>query len=181
MISALHHHFPIMEYLWEQHLNSLINIIQSDPKHNINSDEEIFRVATQKAYNWVNEVDMNLENVIFHAASTGDIRMIEWLIERGAEVNKIGRCNTTAAHRAVIGSNLEILELLYNNGAPLHIKTFRRKTVWNYAIKNRDMNILKWLSFVSKENEELKKELDFLLLDEKVEDWVKDFVKENFI
>lgn len=66
----------------------------------------------------LSQIDMNGETLLHKAAEGGNLRVLEFLIDAGLDVNqRKSRDDETPLHSAVAGGNLACVALLLNNGA----------------------------------------------------------------
>lgn len=75
----------------------------------------------------LSSLNINEKNrLLLAAAENGNIKIIEKLIENGADINAYGAYGNTALHLAVIRNNLAIINFLIKSGADIN----RRNSAW---------------------------------------------------
>lgn len=80
---------------------------------------------------------------LLFAARNGNIAMTQRFLEAGAPINSANDSGTTALHYAV--HNLPLLAFLIQNGADVHLKDKREKTVLDLAADIEDEEVVNFL------------------------------------
>ena len=83
---------------------------------------------------WVAEAgaqaqDANGTTVLMWAARGGDVEMVRFLLEDGANINAQDVSGTTALMWAALGGDAEVVRLLLENGTDLHAQNNNGTTV----------------------------------------------------
>ena len=94
-----------MEHVKERFHNAVVN----------GEVEEFFE-------NLINSKDSNGETALHKASRVGDVRLVKYLIEKGAQVNAKAKTNFTPLHEATNYFHLEVSTILIDNGAELEAK-----------------------------------------------------------
>lgn len=91
------------------------------------------------------EIQTPFGSFLHEATMHGMYNIAEYLIKKGINVNiKNGLGNTSALREAAYSGNLNILKLLYNNGAAIDITSSEENPLFA-AIPNNHIEIVKYL------------------------------------
>lgn len=79
------------------------------------------------------QIDINSVNeygltMLHFAAAGGKLKIVQWLLEQGANINCVTNDNVTPLHFAAKNNKIEIVQYLVNNGATIDIKDKNGKT-----------------------------------------------------
>ena len=72
-------------------------------------------------------------NLLINYASRGDIEKVNWLLEKGADINATCKKQQTALMIATILNQKEMVQFLMQKGASLSQKDFRKETAYEMA------------------------------------------------
>lgn len=86
-----------------------------------NSELEKLKGLVKKDIDYVNTVNSRGENILSIAASNGQLRMVKFLIENGAELDKRDKLQWTPLMWAVHSGKVTVLNYLIKKGAKLDI------------------------------------------------------------
>lgn len=96
----------------------LKEVVAADDKYGVGKDDVIGRALREKhIMNVIECEDANENTPVSEASSGGHIEAIKFLLERGADPNKIGQFMRTPLYRAAFAGHLEACEVLLQNGA----------------------------------------------------------------
>jgi len=82
---------------------------------------------------------------LLHAAASGHIRILRFLISKGANIRSIDSQGTTALMEAASGGHVEIMDLLLNLGVELNTQDAGGFSALMYAAFNDRRNSVAWL------------------------------------
>ncbi|XP_053596740.1 ankyrin-1-like [Microplitis demolitor] len=85
------------------------------------------------------------ETLLYHAVSSGHIKIVELLLENGAKVNAINDSGETALIAAVLGNNLELMKILINAGAQVNLRNNKHHLPLHRAVQRRNYSITRYL------------------------------------
>lgn len=141
-------------------VNDIINLMGNINSRDIHvktllyyvQDVEVAKILVERGSAFNNKSQLILSG----AALRGDLEMVRFLIEMGAEVNRNDRYSMyqyeTPLHRAINGNHLDMVKLLYANGADINDKAFIDMTPLSYAKYKGFKEILEFLENVGAEN-----------------------------
>lgn len=87
------------------------------------------------------------EPSIITAAKTENIEVIQFLLNKGADINECDQFGDTALLIAVAGKNIPLIKYLVEHGANVNPKPgYRGSTPLSLAIKKGNMEIIKYLT-----------------------------------
>lgn len=95
-------------------------------------------------------------NDIISATKNNDIELVKSLIKI-SNVDYKDKNHKSAIFYAVENSNIDILDLLINNGANVYIKDDRGLTIFHYVILSEDNILIQYLFNSKKFNIDIKK------------------------
>jgi len=95
-------------------------------------------------------VDETVKEAFLEAAEAGHELIVQFLIEHGVDLSFRDSSGYTVLHRAVLGSQLEILELLLDTEADRSARDNEGKTALHLAAEQGEDEIAKVLSGISK-------------------------------
>lgn len=99
----------------------------------------------------INSLTENDRTFIFHAASSKNHEIVEYLINNGADINISDDANITPLQEAVKRNSLDIVKLLVENGAKIHAKDNFSRSALSIAKYSEKYEILTYLESI-KEN-----------------------------
>ncbi|OUM70343.1 hypothetical protein PIROE2DRAFT_23126, partial [Piromyces sp. E2] len=70
----------------------------------------------------INKMSRNGETPLFYACSSGNVNLVKYLTEQGADVNKISHDDEIPLFNACRGGHETIVRYLVENGADINIK-----------------------------------------------------------
>lgn len=84
---------------------------------------------------------------LHYAATDGDLTIIEYLVEKGADVNSYGKDGNAMSplHCATIEGNLDIVKHLVEKGADVKFYDKYHKKPLDYAIESGYLHVAKYL------------------------------------
>jgi len=82
---------------------------------------------------------------LFHAASSGNYEIVDFLIKNGADVNMAEAANLTPLQEAVKSGSLDIVKLLIKNGANIHAEDDFGRTAFSLSIFYQKDDITSYL------------------------------------
>lgn len=96
------------------------------------------------------EVDSNLANIwgvtpIQHASEQGNLDIVKFLVEKGADFNSMDNTRRTSVHYAAKQSNPSIIEFFVEGGADFMAHDSDLKTPLHYAAKGGNLDVVKFL------------------------------------
>lgn len=84
----------------------------------------------------LNEADFNQQTVLFYCCNFNDrVRLLELLIDNGADVNFVDRFGQTALYYACKHGNEKAVACLIKHGADVNIKDNAGTTALNFALR----------------------------------------------
>ena len=90
--------------------------------------------------------EMGRNSIMSAAIGTGDCNTVRWLIEQGVDVNHCDKKGVTAVLNAAQQGNLDVLKLLKESGATIHVQNeMGRNSIMSAAIGTGDCNTVRWL------------------------------------
>ncbi len=96
-----------------------------------NCDLEAVEPLVKKNVNTKGSLSIS-ERALRYAAGDGCLRIVKFLLDKGADINAI----SGALHNAVISGQLEMIKFLLENGANPHYKDWKGRTARMTAVKN---------------------------------------------
>jgi len=120
-----------------------------------NSLPEIKKLFKQKKLN-VEAVDKDGYFPLYNAATAGNVKVVKFLIKKGADINqrleKRGGCRRTPLIGVIKNyygldedKVLEIVKILIKNGAYMDVEDCRERTPLEWALRNREFKVAKYL------------------------------------
>ena len=79
---------------------------------------------------------------IFWAASTGDVKLLEFLIDRGAKIEECDKTGGTSLHAAVLAGQLNAATLLLDRGADVNAASNNGQQPLHRAVLRRDASMV---------------------------------------
>lgn len=119
----------------------------------------------------------NTHTICFFTAYYGQSDCLEYIIKKGADVNRRDKNGFTPAHIAASKGHLECLQMLGNNGANLASKTIDGQTCLSVAKKNSRMDCVEWLESYLPPKKQPKK-LFSAALDEACDKFAEQFAEQ---
>jgi ankyrin repeat protein len=90
-------------------------------------------------------------NALHEAANNGHLDVCRLLLDKGAEMNRIGGgYKETALHRAARHGRMSVLQLLVGRGANVTLRDKHGETAADTARKWRQTDVAGWLDTVSR-------------------------------
>jgi ankyrin repeat protein len=151
--------FPseILEFIVEEEKSSIIASLLRDISNDTKIKEDLLVIAASKEkweiayYLLENGTDINTQGQrrnytpLMCAANSGNLAVIERLLDLGAVTNVQNEEGETALMYAVENGHLEIVEYLLKQGADVNTQNQQGETALMYAIENGHLEIVKCL------------------------------------
>jgi ankyrin repeat protein len=93
----------------------------------------------------VNMGNLEGRTALHYAASSGDIALVQLLLNRGADIKTEDSNGITALHIAAKEGNMAVMQLLLNHGADTEAKTNTGRTALHYATDNGNKAVVQLL------------------------------------
>ncbi len=90
-----------------------------------NKNLSAVKVIVEQDNNYLKKLDENKYTVLHLASELGHLKIVRYLIEKGAEINSKNHQENTPLHLASIKKHFPIVKCLVLNGADVNIKNFR--------------------------------------------------------
>ena len=82
---------------------------------------------------------------LFTAAGKGDLKLVKWLLQEGADIDTKSNNRWTVLMYASQHGQLEVVKWLLEKGADINAKNDNRWTALIYASENGHLETVKWL------------------------------------
>lgn len=85
-------------------------------------DDNLLELQNLKDFRGINIKDRNGLTALHHACKNNNLEMVEFLLEKGANVHAINRASQTPLYEAITNKNIEIIKLLLEYGSDINHK-----------------------------------------------------------
>ena len=106
---------------------------------------EIIEHSIRKAKRYINRIDLTGKTPMYHAVLSGDIQIIECLLDNGADINGLVTYYQTALIFAANQGKINIMQYLINKGADLKVGDNRNWRPIHYCSNNGNLDEVKLL------------------------------------
>ena len=107
---------------------------------------DVLKLLKESGANIHAQTEMGSNSIMSASVGTGDCNTVRWLIEQGVDVNHCDKNGFTAVHIAAKQGNLDVLKLLKESGANIHVQNeMDRNSIMSAAIGTGDCNTVRWL------------------------------------
>ncbi len=110
----------------------------------LNGNLEMVKLLVKEGA-WINYLNGDIRNALWHGTSSGNISVVKHLLEKGAYVNNSDIANTTPLMKAAINGDSEIVRLLIGFKANVNMKHKDGDTALMFAVANGHSDIAKIL------------------------------------
>ncbi len=111
----------------------------------LGGDEVLFSYLLSKGADINTTTDRAEKKPIHYAAERGHKKMLEQLINEGADINEPDKNGVTPLHYAVDRTNLKAVVMLVDMGANIHAKSKAGKTPLDYTKRKKKVRIAQYL------------------------------------
>ena len=131
--------------------NNKINFVTIQGYHPLVYAARVNNMDAVKLFLTSTEVDVNSRNrfgntALISAAEIGNVEMVEYLINNGADIEHQNNEGQTAAMKAVKGNRYYILRIFLDQNIDLNLSDYSGRTIKDMAKQSRDKRILKMLN-----------------------------------
>ncbi len=84
------------------------------------------------------------QTMVWWAAGHGRLDMVEWLADRGADIDVPDSWGSTPLHQAASAGHLDIVQWLVHNGADTMAEIYDRRTPFNLAATHVRTDVVRW-------------------------------------
>ena len=82
--------------------------------------------------------------VFHHASSKENLKMIQFLLEQGYDMNAVDNEENTAFHFACFSGNLNVVQFLLQQGFNMNVADNHGRNVFHYACSNANFNVIQF-------------------------------------
>lgn len=123
-----------------------------------NGNEKAVKALLEKGA----RVNKNGWTPLHYAAASGNNSIVTMLLAKDAFVNAASPNATTPVMMAARGGHIYTVKLLYDNGADITMKNQRGYSAIDFALENKNTNIVKGLDYLIRKEAELEKRKNVL-------------------
>ena len=107
---------------------------------------DVLKLLKERGTNIHVQSEMGSNSIMSAAIGTGDCDTVRWLIEKGVDVNHCDKNGFTAVLNAAQQGNLDVLKLLKERGANIHVQSeMGRNSIMSAATGTGDCDTVRWL------------------------------------
>ncbi|GAA56230.1 transient receptor potential cation channel subfamily A member 1 [Clonorchis sinensis] len=97
----------------------------------------------------IHQVDQNKQTLLHHAASTGNLKMVKFLVAKDAQFNEVDNCGNLPLHLAIMGGHKCTAKFLLNIGSDARLPNKDGLQPIHLAAERNDKDTLKILLKIS--------------------------------